>query len=236
MGQEVPNQSEADHMDDEPPLADALASVADDLHSGSEPADLASELEALSGQFETLTGVMDELREQAIGTDGGEVSRAIEEINAESKSRDGATRDAQEVGASVSTLYEDADLEAKRKLLEEHNLRIVQQLLASDTGALSPTEVAFRNEGLISESTVRDHLRTLAVKDFVEKLEPAVETVPNTMPQTFYAATPSTIEHLHEMGLWENLGMLYQLYESLERPAHISAIEEWEERPTPDWI
>lgn len=56
------------------------------------------------------------------------------------------------------------------------------------------------------------------------------------MPQTFYAATPFAIEQLQEMGLWENLGMVYQLYDSLERPDIIRAIEDWEERPIPGWI
>jgi hypothetical protein len=70
----------------------------------------------------------------------------------------------------------------------------------------------------------------------VKKLEPDVETVPNVMPRTFYAASPLAIELLEEMGLWENLGMLYQIYESLERPEDVKRIEEWDGRPIPDWL
>lgn len=167
---------------------------------------------------------------------GPEVERAIRRIDAE---RDETTDDAASSEAAadvVADLYDGERLAAMRALLEEHHLRIVQQLLASETGALSPREVAFRNEGAISESTVRDHLRTLREKGFVEKLRPDVETVPNEMPRTFYAATPFAIELLQEMGLWENLGMLYQIYDALDRPADVARIEGWEDRPTPDWL
>lgn len=142
----------------------------------------------------------------------------------------------EEVAKLVTELHDGDRLSAMRDLLEPHHLRIVQQLLASDTGALGPREVAFRNEGLISESTVRDHLRTLAERGLIEKLEPDVETIPNEMPRTFYAASPLAIELLKEMGLWESLGLLYQIYDALERPEDVARIEEWEGRPEPDWV
>lgn len=145
---------------------------------------------------------------------------------------------AKEVTASeqVEELYDEDRLAAMRELLREHYLRIVQQILASDTGALSPKEVAFRNEGIIAESTVRDHLHSLHENGYIEKLEPEVDTIPNTIPRTFYAASEFTIDLLKELGLWENLGMLYQIYDVLERPDDIKAIEDWDERPVPDWI
>jgi hypothetical protein len=165
-----------------------------------------------------------------------EVDRAIRQINSKLEAIESTSEETTSVIDVVNNLHNRKNLESKRKLLEKHNLRIVQQLLASDTGALSPKEVQFRNRGIISESTVRDHLRNLTEEEFTKKLEPDVESIPNEMPRTFYAASLFTIELLQEMGLWENLGMLYQIYDSLERPDEIRRIEEWEERPTPDWM
>lgn len=189
----------------------------------------------VSLQLEEVGETIQSLQDTSLDNDP-EVSRAIQQINSKQETDTGDRYQANDVAERVAGLYDEARLEAMRELLEEHNLRIVQQLLASDTGALSPKEVAFRNRGIIAESTVRDHLRTLAKKGFVEKLEPDVESIPNEMPRTFYAASPLTIELLQEMGLWENLGMLYQIYNSLDRPEDIQRIEEWDGRPIPEWI
>lgn len=236
MSQEAPDKKEEEAVDAEPQSVGALAAAAEAVDSVSQSDELVSEMQALSGQFEELTEVMEAVREHSMGIDEPEVTRAIQQINSEPKTTEVADGESQKAAEVVEELYDEERLEAKRELLEEHNLRIVQQLLASDTGALSPKEVAFRNEGIISESTVRDHLRELTEKEFVRKLEPDVESIPNTMPRTFYAASPLTIELLQEMGLWENLGMLYQIYDSLDRPEEIRQIEEWERRPIPDWI
>lgn len=243
MSQEAPNkkdeEEEVERMDFatlEPPLESAVASVTDEMSSLSQTSGLVSEMQVLSDQFEELTEAMEVVRERNLGSNEAEAERAIQQINSASKTGEGSPSEPQKAAEAVEGLYNEERLEAMRELLQEHNLRIVQQLLASDTGALSPKEVAFRNKSIIAESTVRDHLRELAKKGFVEKLEPDVESIPNTMPQTFYAASPVAIKLLQEMGLWENLGMLYQIYNSLERPEEIQQIERWEGRPKPDWI
>jgi len=236
MSQEAPSKKDEEETGTELQSEGALASVAEEVGSVSQSQELASVVQALSGQFEELTESMEAVRELNVGVDETEVTRAIQQINSESETTEGPDKKSQKAAEAVNELYDGERLEAKRDLLEEHNLRIVQQLLASDTGALSPKEVAFRNEGIISESTVRDHLRELTDKGFVRKLEPDVERIPNTMPRTFYAASPLTIELLQEMGLCESLGMLYQIYASLNRPEEIQQIEEWEGKPTPDWI
>lgn len=135
--------------------------------------------------------------------------------------------------AILNDVFDGDRIQAMRTLLEKHNLRLIQQLLASDTGALSPKEVSWRNKDHISESTVYDHLSNLEDKGFVEKLE---QSGPPDMPSTYYAATPFTITLLKQMGLWENLGILYQVYDAMERPEEIEEIENWDERPKPDWL
>lgn len=174
--------------------------------------------------------------EQPGVSDDREINKAVQRIDSSLNDTVTVSLESKEITEEVEKLYDGDRLAAMRELLEEHHLRIVQQLLASDTGALSPKEVAFRNEEIISESTVRDHLRKLTEKGFMKKLEPDVERVPNEMPRTFYAASPFSIELLKEMGLWENLGMLYQIYDSLDRPEDVKKIEEWEGRPAPEWL
>lgn len=235
MSQEAPSKKEKEERETELQSEGAFASIVEEMDSSSQSNEVVSAMQTLSGQFEELTKSMEAVQKLNVAVDETE-TRAIQQINSESEATEDSGQKSQKTSEAVEELYDEERLEAKRELLEEHNLRIVQQLLASDTGALSPKEVAFRNENIISESTVRDHLRELTEKEFVSRLEPDVESIPNTMPRTFYAASPLTIELLQEMGLWENLGMLYQIYDSLDRPEEIQQIEEWEGRPSPDWI
>lgn len=194
--------------------------------------------EAVGGPRESAPLPSEEIGSGADGEVDPEIRHAIARINATQPS-EGLPERVQEpeaVAEMVDELHDGDRLTAMRELLDEQNLRIVQQLLASETGALSPKEVAFRNRGVISESTVRDHLRALEEKGFVEKLEPNVERIPNDIPRTFYAPSSMAIELLKQMGLWDNLGMLYQLYSALDRPQDIQRIKDWEHRPAPDWF
>jgi len=131
--------------------------------------------------------------------------------------------------------YDEKRLADMRAVLEPRTLRILQQLLASDTGALSPKEVAFRNPD-VTESTIRDHLRTLTEEGLTEKLEPGVESIPNAIPRTYYAVSEYGIELLKQVGMYDGVAILYQVYREMDRPEDIQEIEEWEHRPTPDWL
>ncbi|SDR16813.1 hypothetical protein [Halopelagius longus] len=236
MSQEAPTKREEGDeqaVEASSELEDLLFSEIEDIEAIPESLKSGS----LSSKVEELSERLRESQNSDLGgIDDPEVRRAIQRIDSEQDATTEVSRDPQDAAEQVAEIYDGNRLGAMRELLEEHKLRIVQQLLASETGALSPKEVAFRNEGLISESTVRDHLRTLTEKGFVEKLEPDVESIPNEMPRTFYAASKFAIELLQQMGLWENLGMLYQIYDSLDRPEDIQRIEEWDGRPTPNWL
>ena len=131
--------------------------------------------------------------------------------------------------------YDEERLADMRAVLEPRTLRILQQLLASETGALSPKEVAFRNPD-VTESTVRDHLRTLTEEGLTEKLEPDVDSVPNSIPRTYYAVSEYGIELLKQVGMYDGVAILYQVYQEMDRPEDIQVIEEWEYRPVPDWL
>lgn len=138
-------------------------------------------------------------------------------------------------GAESAVGYDEERLADMRTVLEPRTLRILQQLLASETGALSPKEVAFRNSE-ITESTVRDHLRTLTEEGLTEKLEPDIDGIPNTIPRTYYAVSEYGIELLKQVGMYDGVAILYQVYREMDRPEGIREIEEWEHRPVPDWL
>lgn len=125
------------------------------------------------------------------------------------------------------------EVDAMRGLLDAGRFQIIQQLIASDTGALSVPEIMFRSDR--AESTIRAHLSKLEEDGYVTRLEPTVETVPRDMPSVFYTVTPKTLYFIRRVGLWDVHGMLYQLYDSLERTDKVAKIEEWDGRPIPEW-
>jgi len=132
-----------------------------------------------------------------------------------------------------------------RDILNETKIRLLQQILASRTGALSAVELAARN--MITESTIRDHLRELADRDdpIVTTLDTETDDpVPNGIPRKYYAVTEYGIDLLKQVGLYEQAGILYDMYEAADlrlpdaadRPVSIEDIEEYEHRPSPDWL
>lgn len=132
-----------------------------------------------------------------------------------------------------------------RDILNETKIRLLQQILASRTGALSAVELAARNE--ITESTIRDHLRELADRDEPIVLTLEAETdgpVPNGIPRKYYAVTEYGIGLLKQVGMYEQIGILYDVYEAADlrlpdadgRPVSIEDIEDYPHRPAPDWL
>ncbi|WP_138007355.1 hypothetical protein [Halalkalirubrum salinum] len=131
-----------------------------------------------------------------------------------------------------------------RAILVEPKARLLQQILASPTGALSAVELAARNR--ITESTIRDHLRDLNNRDseIVAVLEADASPVPNGIPRKYYAVTAYGIDLLKQVNLYEQIGVLYDMYEAAElelpdcdeRSVTIAAIEAYEHRPSPEWI
>ncbi|MFC7202280.1 hypothetical protein ACFQJC_02040 [Haloferax namakaokahaiae] len=149
-----------------------------------------------------------------------------------------STRDVPDHGIDEDRI---ADL---KLILSETKLRLMQQLLASPTGALSSPELGARNE--ITESTIRDHLSDLRSREpqIVTTLEPSESPVPNGIPRTYFAVTEYGIDLLKQVGLYEQIGLLYDLYSAADlelqdpesHPVTLEDIESYEHRPTPDWF
>lgn len=127
-------------------------------------------------------------------------------------------------------------VEDKRAILEPTHLRLLQQMLATEWGSLSAPELAYRNTDL-SESTVRDHLREMADRQrpFVVKLTVEDGKREQGLPWTFYAVSEYGIELLKEVGAYDGITVLYQMYDRMEREP-IEQIEQFDHRPVPDWL
>lgn len=124
----------------------------------------------------------------------------------------------------------------KRAILEPTHLRLVQQILATEWGSLSAPELAYRNTDL-SESTIRDHLREMADRErpFVVKLKVEDGKRAKGIPWTYYAVSEYGIELLKEVGAYEGITVLFQMYDRMEREP-IDEIEQFDHRPVPDWL
>lgn len=133
--------------------------------------------------------------------------------------------------------YDEDRLADLRYVLQPTRLRLLQQILATDWGSLSPAELAFRNPD-VSESTIRDHLREMTNRDrpLTAKLTVPEGKGERAVPRTFYAVTEYGIELLKSVDMYEGISLLYQAYESVERPDEIREIERFDHRPEPDWL
>lgn len=124
---------------------------------------------------------------------------------------------------------------------EEEKIRVMQQILATDTGALSLTEIVARNN--IGEEEIRDLLTELENHDppLITTIPPD-EPAPKHYPDTYFAVTEHGINALKEAGLYDQVGLLYGAYDAADiaLPENfevtVDELENWEHRPTPDWI
>lgn len=139
-------------------------------------------------------------------------------------------------GALEDPVFDEDRLQDKRDVLKPTKLKILQQILATDWGSLSARELAFRNADL-EESTIRDHLREMADRErpFVEQLRVDDQHREQGVPWTFYAVTEYGIELLEEVGAYDGISVLYQMYEELDT-SELEEIESFEYRPVPDWL
>ena len=124
---------------------------------------------------------------------------------------------------------------------EGDKVRIMQQILATATGTLSIPEISVRNN--MEEEEVRDLLTELKQHNpaLITRLHPDV-TPPKQYPSVYVAITEHGINALKEAGLYDQIGLLYGAYDAadIELPDNldvtIGELENWEHRPTPDWI
>ena len=128
-------------------------------------------------------------------------------------------------------------IDSQDAVLESSRLRILQAILATQSGSLTIPEIAYRVQR--SESEVHAFLEEMMARErpFVVALEVPVENREPGIPSTFYAATEYAMELLKDVGMYDAITILYQVYERMEdRPEEVEAIREFEHRPSPHWL
>jgi hypothetical protein len=142
-----------------------------------------------------------------------------------------------EISDEGAPSYDEEKLADLQYVLQPTRLRLLQQILATDWGSLSPAELSFRNPD-VSESTIRDHLREMTGRDrpLTAKLTVPEGKGERAIPRTFYAVTEYGIQLLKRVDMYDGISLLYQAYESAERPDEIGETERFEHRPEPDWL
>ena len=143
-----------------------------------------------------------------------------------------------EISGELEELREDLSA-----LLEEKNLGLVQQLVASHTASLSLPELVARNRDT-PEGKLQDRINNLCSRDrpLVIEIEPGVQ-VPSGYPQVYFAASERAVDLLKQISLYEGCYRLMRLYEAaqLELPedweqgVSVEDIEDYEHRPIPEW-
>lgn len=138
--------------------------------------------------------------------------------------------------SNPASIHDEDRLADKREILKPTKLKILQQLLANEWGCLSAREVAYRNDS-IEESTIRDHLRELESRSppLVRKLNVKEGYRKRGIPWTFFAVSEYGLELLKEVGAYDGVTVLYQMYDNMDRSS-LREIEEFQHRPTPDWL
>lgn len=128
-------------------------------------------------------------------------------------------------------------IDSQYAVLEPSRLRILQAILATQSGSLTIPEIAYRVQR--SESEVHAFLEEMMARErpFVVALEVPVENREPEIPSTFYAPTEYSMELLKEVGIYDAITVLYQMYERMvNRPEEVEVIREFEYRPSPDWL
>jgi len=132
----------------------------------------------------------------------------------------------------MTGLLDGEKIDRMKAVLDETRLRLLQQILAHDSGVLSVEELDYRNTD-IKKQTVDYHLRELEKADVVRRLK--VEGGRNGLPNTYWAVTPTGINLLKQLGFYDEIAVLSEADDALDRTDRIREIEAYEDRPNPDW-
>lgn len=133
--------------------------------------------------------------------------------------------------AAEATPSED-ELDDLRFVLDRTRVVLLQQILAHETGALSASEIEYRNPDL-DDSTIQYHLREMEDRNVVTKLKIPKGERRRDLPSTFYAVTDRGTDLLERANLLDEVAVWRETYDRMERTEEIEHIEAMD-RPTPE--
>lgn len=127
--------------------------------------------------------------------------------------------------------------------MDTTDLRLIQQIIAHESGVLSVEELDYRNTDLRHDQ-IRDRLESLQKTGVVTVL--SADPVRDDMPSKFWAVTERGIEELRARDRSEQVGIPHDTYsagdimsvadDALNRSDRIGNIEQFDGRPSvPEW-
>lgn len=101
--------------------------------------------------------------------------------------------------------------------IDRNDVLLMQQILSTETATRSAVELAALRGKAVK--AVRDRLDRLAAGD--EPLITTIEAdkpVSRGVPKQYYAVTSRGVDVLKEMGMYDQIGILYDMYEAADEP------------------
>lgn len=112
--------------------------------------------------------------------------------------------------------------------MNDVELRLIQQILAHDSGVLSVEELSYRNTDLV-KGQIETHLRSLHNDRIVTPVPADPER--EEMPDVFWAVTDQGVRWLTDVGLGEQIEVLSEADAALNKSERIRDIETFDGRP-----
>lgn len=119
-------------------------------------------------------------------------------------------------------------------ILQETRARIIQQILASDTGVLSIKELSYRNPS-INSRTIRNHVKKLVERNIIAELTVDEERQLTDFPWKFYAASKKGILLMMQNNIYDEIGVWSDMYDRMKKSGDITELETWGNKPSAPW-
>jgi hypothetical protein len=117
-------------------------------------------------------------------------------------------------------------------VLDETRVVILQQILASETGHLSITELHYRNPEE-TEADLEEEIEELKERDILDEVTVSERDSVDDRPTTFFTVSGHGKELLSDAGLCDELGIWSALYGRMERTEEIEQIEAYKKDVVP---
>lgn len=119
------------------------------------------------------------------------------------------------------------EAELTNLLTQETRFHVIQNILAHPKSL--PTLLELEHVINKSQTTILGHIETLQDEGIVEKHK--LEDAPPDEPSTFFALTPYGLSVVDQLGVFDDLGLLREMYAQLDKP---HKVQKYENAPRPE--